>query len=82
MENKNKFDPKKNYTWEEGTKIEIPANMIGMLNNIAETTINSPEGKRVMEAVNLKNAVMALVAENVEKGVFTELPPPLDGEPQ
>lgn len=67
------FDPQKNYSWEEGTKVEVDAGFLNAIRTVLLQELNSPEAQSVLLKRELVGGLNTVVKDNVENGKFFEV---------
>ena len=75
MENKNTFDPQKQYKWENDDKITLTGSQFGGFVNVIQALAQT-EIYQFSKAIDALGRVMSdVVKENVESGLFKEQTP-------
>jgi hypothetical protein len=71
-----KYDPSKQYKWEESDEFAMNGNQFGLILNAFRNFLAKPECQEVMLMMKAEKEMTSLLAEGVESGVISEMTPP------
>lgn len=71
-----KYDPNKQYKWEESDEFVMDGNQFGLMLNAFRNYLAKPDAQEVMLIMKAEAEMTKLLVEGVEAGVVKELEPP------
>lgn len=77
-----KYDPNKQYKWEESDEFVMNGNQFGLLLNAFRTYLAKPESQEVMLMMKAETEITTLLAKGVESGLVKEIAPEPNGQPE
>lgn len=69
-----KYDPNKQYKWEEESDFTLGGNEFGLILNVFRTVLNSPEAKKILLIEQANNVAEGVLKRHVETGLVKEVP--------
>jgi hypothetical protein len=76
----NKYDPNKQYKWEETDKFVFNGNQFGLLLNTLRNVISTPEAQQILLAAKAETEMSKILSEAVENGIVKEVKPEVKPE--
>ena len=70
-----KYDPSKQYKWEETDEFVMTGNQFGLMLNAIRNYLSKPESQEVMLMQKAESEMTKLLIEGVESGVVIEVAP-------
>jgi hypothetical protein len=77
----NKYDPNKQYKWEETDKFVFNGNQFGLLLNTLRNVISTPEAQQILLAAKAETEMSKILSEAVENGIVKEVKPEIEAGP-
>lgn len=71
-----KYDPNKQYKWEEETDFTLSGSEFGLIMNTFRSVLRSPEAQRILMINTANEAVEEVMKRSVETGLVKEAPMP------
>ena len=71
------YDPNKQYKWEPEDKFEINGKDFGLLLNSVRSIVATEKAAHIRLMLQCNDVIEKMMAENVEKGIITEMPQPI-----
>ena len=69
-----KYDPSKQYKWEETEKFVMNGNQFGLMLNAFRNFLSKPESQEVMLMIRAEKEMTSLLQSAVESGEVVEIP--------